>query len=64
MSKKTASDDWIDKVRIDIYEKTKNMSLEEFQEYFRRSGEEVARKYGFTIVESLDSKGNDYDHAK
>jgi hypothetical protein len=64
MSKKTASDDWIDKVRIDIYEKTKNMSLEEFQEYFRRSGEEVARKYGFTIVESSDSKGNDLDHAK
>jgi hypothetical protein len=48
--------DWIHKARIEIYEKTKNMSLEEVQEYFRKSGEEAALKYGFTIEKALDSK--------
>jgi hypothetical protein len=41
--------------------KTKNMSLKEVQEYFRKSGEEAALKYGFTIEKALDSKGHAQD---
>ncbi|MDR2367036.1 MAG: hypothetical protein LBF58_02840 [Deltaproteobacteria bacterium] len=58
------SDDWIHKVRVDIYEKTKNMSSEEFHDYFKKRSEYLAKKYGFTIAKSLYSKGNDLDHAK
>jgi hypothetical protein len=56
------SDDWIYKVRDDIYEKTKNMSLDEYQEYFRIRGEEIAKQYGFTISKPLNrsSHANSY----
>jgi hypothetical protein len=43
MSIPNTSDDWIHKVRIELYEKTKNMSLKELQDYFRKSGEEAAK---------------------
>jgi hypothetical protein len=52
-------DDWIHKVRVDIYEKTKNMFKDELQEYFRKSGEEIAKKYVFTILDPLSSNDND-----
>jgi hypothetical protein len=47
--------DWIYKVRNDINEKTKNMSSEEYLAYFRKSSQELAKKYGFELVESADS---------
>ncbi|MDR2198908.1 MAG: hypothetical protein LBR53_05545 [Deltaproteobacteria bacterium] len=56
MTNSDANDDWIHRVRIEIYEKTKNMSTDEFLEYFRRSGEETAKKYGFTIEKPLDEQ--------
>jgi hypothetical protein len=50
-----ASNDWIYKVREDIYQKTKNMSYEEFKSYFKKSAEELAKIYGFKIINSIDS---------
>jgi len=42
----------IDKIRLEIYNKTKHMTNQELTEYYRKSGEESAKKYGFKIVES------------
>jgi hypothetical protein len=44
----------IDQIRIDIYERTRNMSLHEFQDYFTSSAEEAAKEYGFTISKPLE----------
>ncbi|MDR1871874.1 MAG: hypothetical protein LBS60_08165 [Deltaproteobacteria bacterium] len=58
MRKTNTLDDELDKISVEIYEETKNMSRKEFLEYFRKHGEEAAKKYGFTIAEPLDSKGS------
>ena len=42
----------INQIRLRIYEKTKDMTPAELTEYYRKSGEESAKKYGFKIVES------------
>ena len=46
----------INQIRLNIYEKTKDMTPEELTEYYRKSGEESAKKYGFKIVESAKRK--------
>jgi len=38
--------------RLQIYEEIKDMTFEERSEYFRKSGEETAKKYGFKRVKS------------
>ena len=40
----------INQIRLRIHEKTKDMTPEELAEYYRKSSEESARKYGFRIV--------------
>jgi hypothetical protein len=42
-------EDEIDQIRLGIYEKTKNMTTEQLIEYYRKSGEASAKKYGFKI---------------
>jgi hypothetical protein len=37
-------------IRLRIYEKTKDMTPAQLTEYYRRSGEASAKKYGFKIV--------------
>ncbi|MDR2199003.1 MAG: hypothetical protein LBR53_06070 [Deltaproteobacteria bacterium] len=54
MTNSKTSDDWIDKARIEIYEETKNMSIEEKVNYFRKYSEEAAKKYGLVFKDSLD----------
>jgi len=44
----------IDRIRLEIYEETKHMTNEELNEYYRKSGEAVAEKYGFKIVYNID----------
>ena len=44
----------VDEIRLRIYEKTKHMTREEEKEYYRKSGEESAKKYGFKIVSRID----------
>jgi hypothetical protein len=46
----------VNQIRLAIYEKTKNMSAAELTEYYRQSGEESAKKYGFSIVASAVPK--------
>jgi hypothetical protein len=44
----------INEIRIRIYEEIKYMTPEQVSEYFRKSGEETAKKYGFKIADSLE----------
>ena len=41
-------------IRLAIYEKIKDMSPAQVTEYYRKSGEATAKKYGFKIVESAN----------
>ena len=40
----------VNEIRLRIYEKTKDMTPEQLTEYYRKSGEASAKKYGFKIV--------------
>ncbi|MDR1993265.1 MAG: hypothetical protein LBQ98_07230 [Nitrososphaerota archaeon] len=42
----------VNQIRLRIYEKTKDMSPSQLTEYYRKSGEASAKKYGFKIVTS------------
>jgi len=46
----------VNKIRIQIYEKTKDMTPEQLTEYYRKSGESSAKKYGFKIVANAKEK--------
>ena len=40
----------INQIRLRIYEKTKDMTPAQLTEYYKKSGEASAKKYGFKIV--------------
>ena len=42
----------INEIRLRIYEETKDMTNEQLTEYYRKSGEASAKKYGFKIIAS------------
>jgi hypothetical protein len=44
----------INQIRLQIYEKTKDMTPEQITDYYRRSGEASAKKYGFKIIENAN----------
>jgi hypothetical protein len=46
----------INKIRLAIYEKTKDMTPSQLTDYYLKSGENSARKYGFTIVQNARDK--------
>jgi len=46
----------VNKIRLQIYEKTKDMTPSQLTEYYRKSGEASAKKYGFKIVASAKEK--------
>jgi len=46
----------INQIRLQIYEEIKDMTPEEVTEYYCKSGEESAKKYGFKIVDRLYEK--------
>jgi len=46
----------VNQIRLQIYEKTKDMTPAELTEYYRRSGEASAKKYGFKIVDSANKQ--------
>jgi len=46
----------IDQIRIQIYEKTKDMTPVQLTAYYQKSGEASAKKYGFEIITSADQK--------
>jgi len=43
----------INNIRLKIFEKTKDMNPAQLTEYYRKSGEAAAKKYGFTIMENV-----------
>ncbi|MDR1872153.1 MAG: hypothetical protein LBS60_09620 [Deltaproteobacteria bacterium] len=49
-------EDEINHIRLKIYEETKNLSGQKFHDYFRIPAEAAAKKYGFKIVDSVDTK--------
>jgi len=55
MGRKTSSiEKEVNKIRLEIYEETKHMTNEEFDEYIRRNTEDVIKEYGFKVVSSID----------
>jgi len=52
----TSIEDEIDAIRLEIYEETKNMTVEEHTEYYRKVSERAAKEYGFKCVPSIDTK--------
>ena len=42
----------INRIRLEIYDETKDMTSEQRVEHTRRATDETIRKYGFRIVES------------
>ena len=46
----------VNQIRLRIYEKTKDMTPAQLTEYYQRSGEASAKKYGFKIVASAKEK--------
>jgi hypothetical protein len=40
----------VDQIRLLIYEKTKGMTPSQLTEYYKKSGEASAKKYGFKII--------------
>ena len=44
----------VNQIRLRIYEKTKDMTPSQLTEYYRKSGEATAQKYGFKIVTSAN----------
>lgn len=46
----------VDKIRLRIYEKTKDMTPAQLTEYFKKSGENSAKKYGFKIITGTNKK--------
>jgi hypothetical protein len=53
MRKSDPIQDELDQIRIKIYEETKHMSSDKIHEYFRKTTEKAAKKYGFTIGKPL-----------
>ena len=52
----TSIEDEIDEIRLRIYERTKDMTIEERTEYYRKSSERAAKKYGFKCIPTVDTK--------
>jgi len=42
----------VDSWRLKIYERIKDMTFEERSEYFRKRGDELAKKYGYKRVKN------------
>ena len=56
MKKANTIEQEIDQIRLQIFEKIKDMTPEQHIEYYKKSGEASAKKYGFTIVASANER--------
>jgi len=43
----------VNQIRLGIYEKTKDMTPSQLQEYYRKSTEATIQEYGFRVVENV-----------
>ena len=48
----------VNQIRLAIYEKTKDMTPSQLTEYYRKSGEATAQKYGFKIIANAKESAN------
>ena len=46
----------VNQIRLRIYKKTKNMTPAQLTEYYKKSGEDSAKKYGFRIIARANEK--------
>jgi len=46
----------VNQIRLAIYEKIKDMTPSQVTEYYRKSGEATAQKYGFKIIASAKER--------
>ena len=46
----------VNQIRLAIYEEQKDMTLAQRADYYRKSGEAAAKKYGFKIVASAKER--------
>jgi hypothetical protein len=46
----------VNQIRLAIYEDLKDMSQAQRAEYYRKSGEATAKKYGFKIIENVKER--------
>ena len=56
MKKPDTIEDEIDRIRLQIYEEMKGMTIEERVEHMNRFGEAAAKKYGFKYVTRANKK--------
>ncbi len=47
----------VNQIRLQIYEKTKDMTPSQLTEYYKRNTEDTIKRYGFTVVESAKDNG-------
>ena len=52
-------EDEIDAIRLAIYKKIKGMTTPQVTEYYRKSGEAVAKEFGFKIYASVEEARRD-----
>jgi len=48
----------VNKIRVSIYEETKDLTPEQYTERVRKIGENAAKKYGFQRISKLDINSN------
>jgi hypothetical protein len=48
----------INQIRLQIYERTKDMTPTQLTEYYKKSGEASSKKYGFKIISSANERKN------
>jgi hypothetical protein len=46
----------VNRIRIEIYEKTKDMTPAQLTEYYKKSTEATIKKYGFKVIASTKEK--------
>lgn len=52
MNKTSTIEQEINEIRLETYKKTKSMTPRQLTDYYRKSGEASAKKYGFKLVEN------------
>jgi len=52
----TSIEDEIDAIRLRIYERTKDLTAEELDEYYRKISERAAKEYGIKCIPTVDTK--------
>ena len=60
--KKNNSELWINKIRLELYEETKDLTIEQRVKRSNELAERLAEKYGFTISHSVKNANKTGSH--